>query len=191
MTKMSPEEIIEGQLNAGEKLLWSHVISYDESKPITALKTEQWKTILKWLYRFFMMLVVLNVVFIAWSMQREELIKLLKGQLPILVFLIFMMWFLEKTKLLQKLEETTTHGIYGSCIITDSRVVLFNHNASEREEFSSIDIADVHMDFDNGGRALRFKPNNQDNDSILIGIVDFQAALAILQSRFLNPISTT
>ena len=179
------KDIVEAELRDGEKLLWSHVMSHDEPFAKTGMNSKILRLLSKWHKKIIMLAYAIYVMWHVIRTPYAEIVSMLETQLPIfgvtLVFLILLMVVLHKTNFLQKLEETTRHLIYGSCIITDRRVVLFNHHDPARQEYTPKDITDVHLDYENGSRALRFKPKTLGIDAVLIGIADFEAALAVLR----------
>lgn len=184
--KKTPEDIIKAELQADEKLLWSHVMSYDEPTPKTAKKSRLFIFISQWLNPIMMLIFGGYVIWPMRGLSSEEVVSLLKHQIPLFIFIMGLMFVLHKTNIFQKLEDNGKYIIYGSCIITDRRILLFNHHESERVEYREEDIADVRLNYDNGGKALRFKPwekalNADVKDSLLVGIADFEAALAVLR----------
>jgi hypothetical protein len=84
------------------------------------------------------------------------------------------------------LKTHTTQSLFQNAIISDQRILLFNHNSSERRCFTSSEISDSHIDYENGGLALRFSGYGTEKDSLLVGAADFKTALNIIKTNFLR-----
>jgi len=171
----SEKDILESEVQEVEELLWSHVISQKNQIETPLYVSGIWRfaqPIIFSIYVFFIIYGLKNI-------PSEQLGDMVKSQLPMWIVFGVSLWVLIKTIIGKKLKEQTERPIFQNGIITDKRILLFNHSEA-RQEFSLNDIKEAGLDYENGGHALRIDPLSKEKPSILVGIADFKSGLNII-----------
>lgn len=77
------------------------------------------------------------------------------------------------------------HGkdIYQNCLITDTRVIAYNHDDSPPIDISHRDIHRAELDYEAGSLAMKIYRRSAPHPAILVGSADFQKALSCLNAR--------
>lgn len=182
MMEEAKQNIITSELRSDEDLLWAHVISDDEMPDLSPKA----RTIINIVFKIIWLLTLMNGLWQLFKTPPEHWAHLMKFYLPLIIGVFLLQWFFTKTNIGRSLKAQSKRSIYQNAIITNQRILLFNHNPSERRSFTQADISDSQMDYENGGLALRFSPRGNEKDSLLIGAADFKTALNIIKSHFLK-----
>lgn len=173
-------------LQPEEAILWRYLIS-DEVEPAFL---EKFLSQGPWVSRRISAVIWMAAIcFLLWGLYTtpsEKLGSALLFYFSILIVVSAVNWFLEKSNLGRKHNLDNRRNIFQNCILTNKRLVMFNHNSNHVYEFQADDIRAASMDYENGGYALRVTPISERKDSVLIGIADFQKAVNIIQNRLLN-----
>lgn len=178
----STQDIIDAELRSDETLFWAHVISDEDALelPPKAL------TVINAVFMLICGIAFFNGLWQLSKSPSDEWMQVLKIHLPLIIGVFLLQWFFIKTNMGRSLKARTKRSLYQNAIISDKRILLFNHSSSERRSLTPSDISDSHMDYENGGLALRFSTYGPEKDSLLVGAADFKTALNIINSHFLK-----
>ena len=182
MTSSTVENIIVRELRVDEELLWAHVVSPDAELDIPPAANLTMNVI----FRLIWIAVTAHGIWQLSNITPEQVEQLIKIYVPLIGAILIAQWFFKKTNVGQKVERQVKRRIYQNAIITDKRILLFNHGSDERNNFTRETIYASQMDYENGGLALRITPRGNDKPSIFIGAADFRTALHIIKSNFLK-----
>jgi len=175
------------ELRDGESVLWSHVLTHKDE---TAGPNKKVSLLLRYAFPLICIANMIILSFVVLRMPPEDI----KQTLQIALFVIAIVWLFSKVDIHKLRFWQTNRPVFRNGIITNQRIVFFNQyigRAGEkaRQDFTQSDIADVTLDYENGGRALSVRRRKDAKDSVLIGIADFEAALKVATQQFLEPTS--
>lgn len=180
------KDIVSRELELGETSLWAHVISDDKTSLLNPKLVES-------LNRAFYVLCLVMLAYSLYSFLSLPADKFF-DQLKIISLMVLIplgLKFFSNTKLGRRLEAETDRQIFQNILVTDKRVLFFNHDSDNRQDLPFSHIEKVNLDYENGGHALAVKSKNSGKPFIAIGQMDFAEALQIIKneisSRGLNP----
>ena len=171
--------IIEAELLAGEELLWAHIV-----EPPVVSEARPSNKVMKWIGAFFQ---VISFSIFVKSLLDQGLSLFNNGTLVAVIIglAIIGLSLFWRTPRGQALNKSMRRNVFQNGIITQKRLLFFNHYDAHRLNFFAGDIASAAIDFENGGKALRVRPSNNSKDLILVGGVSFEPAIALIRKTFL------
>lgn len=170
-------ESYQDKLNSGENLLWAHTINDDASPLENASYIEPC-----WLKFLFLPFILLPMV-LQYRRNPQSFLAELFPEILVWLAIGLAVLVLSKTVLASRLKAKAERLIFQNILITDQRVITFNHNPSRQVTVNWDRIANVEPDFENGGRALRVESEDHAKDLIVIGNTDFHPAASIAAKR--------
>lgn len=173
-------------LHLDETVLWKQLISNKDEEilppKVFSKRSKIWRVLSG-------VLLTAAICFIVWDLYTspsDEFGGSFLFYIWVFIVVSAVSWLLEKSRLGQKYNLDGRRDIYQNAILTNKRLVLFNHNPRQRREFQAEEIREVAMDYENGGYALRITPTSERNAPILIGVGNFQEAVDLIHTRLLK-----
>lgn len=185
---MSPDNTLNGMLEPGEKVLWSHIVEAPDkadSRKENIIAKRFFRIVSLTAYAISAIFIFQGIMEINRVGEIADMAQEALRMGTIFALIGVANWFLSRTKWMQKLKRVTDRPVFQNGFVTDRRVVFFNHFNGIRAEYRPPNIAQATLDFENGGYALKIVPTNNDLHSVLVGGVDFKQAVEIISKHLL------
>lgn len=178
-----PEEMLE----AGETILWSHIV---ETPASAEMRKDN--IVAKRVFRIIALTAfAVSAIFSSQAFMGYQNVGLdaapvqFAMQIAIISAVVAIgTSLLSRSEWVKNLYDSAERPVFQNGFVTDKRVVFFNHFNSAGALYRAADIKRAVIDFENGGYALKIVPTIG-LPSVLVGGTDFRKAKAIIDDHLL------